>query len=290
MPRRPDPFIEIRHEAERFLESNNIDTLPIDPFEIARSLNIELHPLPARRGGASGILLHVHGEFGICYPTHVNSVGFMNFSVAHELGHYLLPGHIDALRDGFGPHVSNAGFRSDDRFEREADNFAAALLMPSKLFLAAARTSGDGFKAIESLSKLCNTSMEATAIRYAQTSPDPVAVIRSENNTIDYVFMSESLKDFSGIDWIRGNLTPLPGGSVTARFNATQSRIKNRERDQGMSRLQDWFNGPHSQEILEEVVGLGRYGKTLTVLTGMESPDEVEDEDEKLEVSWDPKF
>ena len=41
-------------------------------------------------------------------------------------------------------------------------------------------------------------------------------------------------------------------------------------RASGTSGLQDWFNGPHRQEVVEEVVGLGRYGKTLTVLTGME--------------------
>ena len=290
MSKRSDPYLGVRLQAEQFLQSKKIDTLPISPFEIARGLGIELKPLPDRPGGASGMFVHVQGKFGICYPTHVKSYGFVNFSVAHELGHYLIPGHVEAFFDESTQHTSYAGFRSDNHYEREADNFAAALLMPSKLFLAAARTRGDGLKAIESLADLCKTSFEATAIRYAQTSPDPVAVIRSENNTIDYAFMSESLKDFSGIDWIRGKRTPLPGGSVTARFNATQSRIKNRERDQGMSRLQDWFNGPHSQEILEEVVGLGRYGKTLTVLTGMESPDEVEDDDEKLEDSWNPKF
>ena len=57
-------------------------------------------------------------------------------------------------------------------------------------------------------------------------------------------------------------------------------------RAEGQSCLQDWFNGPHRQEIVEEVVGLGSYNKTLTVFTGMESPDEIEDEEGGLEESW----
>lgn len=289
MARRTDPFIKVYWEAERLLQELEIDSLRIDPFAIARRLDIELRPLPANVGGASGMLLHVDGEFGICYPTHVDNDGFKNFSVAHEIGHYRLPGHPDAIFDAHGRHVSHAGFRSVDRYEQEADHFAAALLMPTKLFTAAARRAGEGLKAIETLAGDCGTSLEATAIRFAQINRDPVAVIRSDGRTIDYAFMSEPLKDFPDLDWIRKG-TPLPADCVTASFNADKSNIERAARADGMSALQDWFNGPHRQDVVEEVVGLGSYGKTLTVLTGMEPPDEVEDEDGDLEESWTPRF
>lgn len=290
MARRSDPFIKIRWEAERLLQEMDIDALPIDPFEIARRLDIELRPLPSNAGGASGMLLHVGGQFGICYPTHVDSDGFKNFSVGHEIGHYRLPGHLDAVFDAGGRHISHAGFRSTDSYELEADHFEAALLMPTKLFAAAARRAGEGLKAVENLADQCNTSLESTAIRFAQTNRDPVAVIRSEGGTIDYAVMSEPLKDFSNLDWIRKG-TPLPAGSATAIFNADTENVARAVRADGTSALQDWFNGPHRQEIIEEVVGLGSYGKTLTVLSGMEPPDEIEDEDDDdLEESWTPRF
>ena len=38
------------------------------------------------------------------------------------------------------------------------------------------------------------------------------------------------------------------------------------------------------------MLGLGGYGKTLTVLTGMEPPDEIEDSEDDLEASWDVRF
>lgn len=289
MVQRSDPFIKMHWEAERLLQELEIDALPIDPFEIARWLDIELRPLPANAGGASGMLLHVGGAFGIGYPTHVDSDGFKRFSVAHEIGHYRLPGHLDAVFDGGGRHLSHAGFRSADRYEQEADHFAAALLMPATLFTAAMRHAGDGLKAIESLAGDCETSLEATAIRYAQTNRDPVAVIRSEGRTIEYAFMSEPLKDFSDLDWIRKG-TPLPAGSVTAAFNVDKGNVKRAARADGTSVLQDWFNGPHRQDVVEEVVGLGSYGKTLTVLTGMELPDEIEDDEDDLEESWEIRF
>ena len=285
MSRQLDQFFKVHQEAEQLLRELGIDTLPIDPFAIARRLDIETTPLPASAGGASGMLLHVRGVFGIGYPTHIDNKGFRNFSVAHEIGHYRLPGHIDAVLDVRGQHFSKAGFRSADRYEQEADQFASALLMPAKLFRSAMSRGVDGLQAIEALQAKCETSLEATAIRYAQTHRDPVAVVRSGANTIDYAFMSSPLKDFPGLDWIRKG-TPLPAGSVTADFNADSENIARGLRADGQSGLQDWFNGPHRQTIVEEVVGLGSYGKTLTVLTGMESPDEIEDDEGELEDSW----
>ena len=274
---------------ELLLRELGVDTLPIDPFAIARQLGHRPEAAPCIAGGASGMLLHVGGVFGIGYPTHIDNEGFRRFSVAHEIGHYRLPGHIDAVLDVRGQHFSKAGFRSTDSYEQEADQFASALLMPTKLFAAATGRAGDGLQAIKTLQAWCETSLEATAIRYAQTSRDPVAVIRSGASTIDYAFMSSSLKDFPGLDWIRKG-TPLPSGSVTAGFNTDAENIARGRRIEGQGCLQDWFNGPHRQEIVEEVVGLGSYGKTLTVLTGMEPPDEIEDDEGDLEESWSVRF
>ena len=289
MLRSRDKFLKSHQEAGQLLRELQIDALPIDPFAIARQLDIELQPLPASAGGASGMLLHVSGVFGIGYPTHVNNLGFKRFSVAHEIGHYRLPGHIEAVLNAQSTHFSKAGFRSTDRYEQEADQFATSLLMPAKLFAAAATSAGDGLHAIETLQQQCETSFESTAIRYAQISRDPVAVIRSSGGTIDYAVMSNPLMDFPGLDWIRQG-TPLPSGSVTAEFNSDDDNIAKGRRTDGQSFLQDWFNGRHRQKIVEEVVGLGSYGKTLTVLTGIEHADEVEDEEADLEEAWAVRF
>jgi len=68
--------------------------------------------------------MRVGSSFGILYATHLANEGFERFSVAHELGHYFLPGHIDAVLAGGGQvHTSRAGFVSDDKYENEADHF-----------------------------------------------------------------------------------------------------------------------------------------------------------------------
>lgn len=295
MKRRSDPLLKVKWEADKLLQELGIATLPVDPFEIAGRLGIALQAMPSRMGGASGMLIHVAGQFGICYPTHIESEGFKKFSVGHEIGHYRLPGHIDAVLDERGQHVSAAGFRSSNRYELEADHFAAALLMPTRLVSTILKSAGDGLKAVEAIASECDTSLEAAAIRYAHLCPDPVAVIRSQGAAIDYAFMSDALQDFDGLDWMRKGST-LPTNSATREFNMEDANVRRGLRAEGDSTLQDWLGGPYRQKIREELAGLGGYGKTLTILSGMQPPDEREaegdddEEGEDLEESWTPRF
>jgi len=282
-----DQFHAAQLKAEKLLQDLGINSLPVDPFDIAKRLGIMLQPMPSTTNGASGMLIHLNGEFGIGYPTHIDNDGFVHFSVAHEIGHYYLPGHFEAVLDENGQHKSAAGSFNGDQFEREADHFAAALLMPARLFSRALRQTKNDLSGIEALRDLCKTSIEATAIRFTEFSKEPIAVIRSEGNIIDYAFMSPPLKDFPDLTWIKKG-TPLPTGCATALFNADLNRVNNAEKDEGTSNLDLWFDGC-PQEIDEEIIGLGDYGKTLTVLSGMIHPDESDDEDKEASV-WDPRF
>jgi hypothetical protein len=51
-----------------------------------------------------------------------------------------------------------------------------------------------GLKAVEILAEKCGTSLTATAIRYAILSDDPITVICSKDNRIQFAFMSDILK------------------------------------------------------------------------------------------------
>src|SRR5690242_14722391 len=91
-----------KQRAERFLQDEGISALPVDPFAIAHSRDIEVKPKPDTAAGVSGMLLRYGNAFGILYATHIRSEGFQRFSVGHELGHFFLEGHIDHVlpKDG----------------------------------------------------------------------------------------------------------------------------------------------------------------------------------------------
>jgi Zn-dependent peptidase ImmA (M78 family) len=271
---------EAEYEAEKVLAARASLDLPICPFAIAKKVDIVIKPKPSSERGVSGFLMRVGDVFGIQYASHIANDGFIRFTVAHELGHYFLPGHAEYLfPGGTGLHESRSGFISGDRYERQADHFASALLMPEKLFRRHVNRAGRGFAAIETLAKEFQTSITATAIRYTKFTDDAVAVVVSNGDRIDYCFMSDRIRDLRGITWIRkGDL--LPDGTTTAEFNADASNVDEARREEGAGYLDDWFDGAPRIEVNEDVVGLGSYGKTLTVLFTDEDLEEEEDEDD----------
>lgn len=287
MPRDNDRFEVARWHAEQQVLDRQLKTLPVDPFTIARASTIEVRPMPSLSGGVSGMLCKAGDKLGILYATHIDSEGFQRFSVAHELGHYFLPGHVDHLFDeGKTEHQSRSGFISGDPFELEADHFAASLLMPRRLFSAAMFKAGEGLPAVESLSIRSRTSLTATAIRYAELTERAIAVVVSTAGRVDYCVMSEPFKEIRGLEWLRKG-APVPVGTPTYAFGKDQAHVTRAERIQECSRLSDWFGGRRHMEVNEDVVGLGRYAKILTILYA-DQLDEIEEYDESDDDDWEP--
>ena len=281
-----------KQKAEKFLEQENLINLPIDPFAIAESREIVVEAKPDAKEGVSGMLLRHGDSFGILYAAHIPNEGFQRFSVAHELGHYFLEGHIDHVLPEDGIHASNAGFVSTDPYEQEADCFAAGLLMPRAPVRREMQRFDPGLDAIEALSTKCKTSLTATAIRYAELTEDAIAVIVSTGKSVDYCFLSEAMRTLPEITWPRkGSL--VPQATETAHFNGAPARVLNAERTEAEIDVLDWLGGTKSIIVMEEVIGLGRYGKTLTVLSsqsiGQEDEEDEEDEERLIE-SWTPRF
>jgi Zn-dependent peptidase ImmA (M78 family) len=273
---------EIIQCADEVLKDNGFTALPIDPRKIAEAAGIALMPWKPHKLGISGFLTRAGENFGIGYSTAIENEGFINYTIAHELGHYFLAGHPEALfAGGNETHYSKSGFVSDDRFEKEADTFAAELLMPQTFFKEALRKSGSGFAAIQNLADLGRTSLVATGIRFARFADDPVAVVLSSGQQIEWSFISKELLDCRGVFRL-GKGTFLPPNSATMKFNRDSGRIERCERLENSCSLRDWFEDSPAVEMQEDVIGLGHYGKTLTVLfteEALDGGDEEEDED-----------
>jgi IrrE N-terminal-like domain len=274
-------------QAAEVLAKKKISALPVDPFAIAASEGIACEKLKAG-SGVAGCLSGAGDAFGIFYSDSIASEGFRRFTVAHELGHYFLEGHYKHIfADGNSRHESATGYSSDDPYEREADAFAAALLMPEGLFKAACARIAPGFRAIESLAEKCVTSLTATAIRYAVLSDDPIAVVCSKDNRVQFAFLSDVLKQRRDLTWPKKN-SGIPDGTSTHRFNRDPRNIAQSKRMMTATALMDvWFDCGGTEYVNEEVVGLGpSYGLTLTILVAEPARDrenEEESEEDDLE-------
>src|SRR5437870_4702525 len=109
--KRSDPYLLASLQGEQVVRERGISAFPVDPVAIARDLDIEVVEKPAREG-VSGMLLRGGNSYGIVYARQIDNPGFERFSIAHELGHYLIPGHVDAVLGDRDIHQSHAGFGS----------------------------------------------------------------------------------------------------------------------------------------------------------------------------------
>jgi IrrE N-terminal-like domain len=272
--------------AEKIVKDEKLE-LPIDLLSLAKKHDILVEAKPETAKGVSGMLIKVGNSFAIGYATHIKNNGFQRFSMAHELGHFFLPGHPEYVFSGGKLiHESHAGFVSGDKIELEADHFAAGLLMPSHLFKLEVAKHSDGFTAIENVANRCETSLTASAIRYAELTDAAVAVVMSTGETVNYCFPSQSMKAFLGSKRL-GKGSILPKDSLTRKFNQVENNVLSAKRQDDEADLMSWFHLDHEIEAVEEVIGLGEYGKTLTIITA-DLPEQ--DDDDERENDHSPRF
>jgi len=281
-----------RRSGELKAKEYGYTAFPVDPFEICKREEIIVEPKPPDRKGVSGGIIFRDEGVGIFYATDLDNEGFERFTVAHELGHYFLEGHPEEILKLSPLHVSRAGFtEGDSSIEIEADHFASGLLMPSSLVRSTLRKGVIGLEGIELLHAEAKASLTAAAIRAAECSDYPMAIIVTEGDHIRYGFMSDSFKKLGYLKYPKKGAVLPP--SATRTFNQNPQNIRSGKQFCAQTSLADWFDGSSSIKLDEEIVGLGSYGFTLTVFSSEllpEDPDEEIDEEAELIESYTPKF
>ena len=265
-----------RKTAREVLEELGISSLPVDVMDIVarRSLLFEEHAelLPT----VYGAIFRGGDTFGVMVSKDCFGERHRRFTVAHELGHYHLPDHLERLLPpGTDLAVSLAGnFRSGkDPIEVEADLFANELLMPEKLVRPVVKSALAGLPAVRLLADTCDTSLSSAAVRYAALSDDPIAVLLSKDGVIEWASRSSALWEHS---WSRSSWKKdwAPSGSATQQLAHNPARVAGGEMATSSCLLCEWIpSAPTNIEVQEDAVGLGSYGRALTVLYVPELPD-----------------
>ncbi len=137
---------------------------------------------------AEGRLIVDRGKGIITISSNVSNLQRKRFSIAHELGHFELHRQrtslflcsIDDINDGV---VKN----SVNRMEREANEFAAAFLLPDRFFKPLCDESDPSLCHIAQLARQFDTSLTATALRFIHCTVAPVALVYTEDQYIKWV-------------------------------------------------------------------------------------------------------
>lgn len=278
--------------GQKRAREDGFHVFPVDPFAIAAKHDLHVERKPAGMPGVSGALIFADPKPIIIYSSELENEGHEHFSVAHELGHYFLPDHPHQILKAGGQHFSRAGFsEGSSSIELEADHFAAGLLMPGYLVRQNLEQHQVGLEGICRLAEDARVSLTAAAIRAAECASFPLCIIVSSGNQVRYAFPSDAFKALGKRLFLRKG-DPLPYG-VTATFNSRTEDVLAARRATGESDLMDWFDTDRHLRLDEEVIGLGRYGFTLTILSSealVDPDDEDTDDDDALNDRWTPRF
>jgi hypothetical protein len=113
------------------------------------------------------------------------------FTIGHELGHYFIDEHRNALLRGLAPpHPSQCEFESDLLVEREADHFSSHLLMPHAEFNEIAARQQPGLPGILTIAQHFKASVTSTAIRYVQLERVPCVVVKWSDDRLQWRWAS----------------------------------------------------------------------------------------------------
>jgi hypothetical protein len=262
-----------RLRAQQIIQELRIlspDEICIEDIAWTRGAHVREGPLE----GADGRLVRGPRRGVILVRRDVPEPGKKRLIAAHELGHFELhreraPGAL-CVEEQFHHWYA----RSPEEFE--ATDFASELLMPEALFQPRVDRLSPSFEHIEALAEEFQTSLTATAVRYAQSTGHRCALVVSKRQKIAWVVPSDEFRY-----WIQPG-TPLDKNSYANDFFCGKSIAP------GMQTVlaSAWIKESRldsSPTIKEESRALSRYETVLSLLWIEHDIEESDEEDESKE-------
>lgn len=128
------------------------------------------------------------GGWAILYNPSITSAGRINYTLAHELGHYFA--HRAAVPAGFqcGERdvLGSATQAALKQQEREADEFASYLLMPLDDFRKQIRTQRMSLDLLRHLADRYSVSLTAAALKWIESTDLCAAVVVATNGYVSW--------------------------------------------------------------------------------------------------------
>jgi hypothetical protein len=205
------------------------------------------------------------GEWGIFYNSDIRSPGRINFTLGHELGHYLL--HRQLSGD------PNCCAKSDmwvwdseyGKMEAEANQFASYLLMPLDDFRQ--QTSGLSRPCVEDFDPIrrrYDVSLTAAILKWLSITDQRAMIVKSLDGFIDWSWSSKPLLRSGVFFRAKQKVIPVPEGALARREFDPLVSTKGETIKAGI-----WAD---FEEVFESVVHSDHYDMVISLLIYPKSP------------------
>ncbi len=185
--------------------------------------------------------------------------GRIRFSIAHELGHWILHPHLDQpLWQSSKEEIH--GYRGS-QFEREANAFASELLLPGFLLREPAKKFAFEFPVVDRIAEKFCASATATALALSRHSKEQCVVVLSDGEHVLWSVRNPRLSDW--------DFRIEKGAKLRDETKAWQCPCEGDEKMTKVANTLDWFPNckePHRFEVFEASRDIPEFGVVLSLL------------------------
>lgn len=255
-------------------------TIPVPIERLSAQLDITDITRLTTAGFEGGLVTDANKHSGVILYNQASPPKRRRFTIAHELGHFLMPSHLPDANGRLLCSQSDMfllGVDEQDRRRRmevEANRFASLILLPPSSFRRDANQSKDpDLRHIAALSEQYKVSMEAVSRAYVTYRAEPVGVIVTQYGRVLRLYRDDRRFPFITVP----SNSPVPQRSLLVRRNHQQRAVSEiDETDAGV--WVDVQRGSRAPTLYEQVYLQGQ-GFALIMLSLEEDGDDVEDRD-----------
>lgn len=285
LPTRPPAWANKISKLLQEIEKHTDEVMyPVKIQDIAADISKQFFPeSPITRitgedfaGAFEGALARIPnsgGEWGIAYNTAIKSTGRINFTLAHEFGHYLL--HRSELQDGIRCKREDM-FRWDSEYgkrEAEANEFASYLLMPRNLFEKQMDSGDLSLHLLQHVADYFNVSLTAAILKWLSFTSDRAMLVVGKDGFVDWVWSSETLRKSGVYLQPKKQVIELPAQSLAAKNDPKLDNLAGISYEPGV-----W---PFKEEVREMTIHADTYDMTITLLLFSKHPPVCREQDDE---------
>lgn len=236
----------------------------IYPAQIASSIGISFSY--GDYGSAfHGLIEQENKGFHIFINTRISNAEHprSRFTFAHELGHYFIDEHRQALLSGKTPsHPSFSDFRSKNPVELEADYFASSLLLPDSRIKSDCLKKPFNFNLVQTISEKYQTSITATVLKLMTIDKHPIMLACYVRGQLKWYRHSH---DFP-FKWIKKPWGIVPPNTLAGAYFSSKEKFS----DELPVTANDWFENVKHWDIdrpfFEKCIYSDKHNFTLSII------------------------
>ncbi len=165
----------------------------VELHDLAQKLDLEILEVDSK--SFDGALLRSRTGFSgrILVRSGIREVGRKRFTIAHEIGHYILHGN---QQNSCSPRVIEGWKEGQPLPEREADTFASELLLPTTDVMQHVNTRWPSMQVVGNIADHFGASLMAAGRKFCDVAPQSCALVWSSQRVIRWFHPSPSFVNF----------------------------------------------------------------------------------------------